>query len=103
MKLLKRVKWMELGKVAVKTRRDSLWLSLLSQEELLPFPLQLRPSAGAVANSAIGKNEGDEDESKEINWSELIEANPAETRPDEREEDFGRNSRRCWRRPASRH
>jgi predicted KAP-like P-loop ATPase len=72
-KLLKRVKWMELGKVAVKTVGIPLAAAALTGGAAA-VPVAAAAVAGAVANGVLGKKEGD-DESAEINWSDLVEAN----------------------------
>jgi predicted KAP-like P-loop ATPase len=71
-KLLKRVKWMELGKVAVKTVGIPLAAAALTGGAAA-IPVAAAAVAGAVTNSVLGKKEGDE-ESAEINWSDLVAA-----------------------------
>src|SRR5580704_3048086 len=74
-KLLKRVKWMELGKVAVKTVGVPLAVAAMTGG------IGAVPAAAAVVGSAItssvgGKEKDSDDDTVEVNWSELIEANP---------------------------
>ena len=75
-KLLKRLKWMELGKLAVKHVGIPVAIAAATGG-IAAVPVAAAAVGIAVANSALGKNGGDEDDSKEINWSSLIEANPA--------------------------
>src|ERR1700733_408484 len=75
-KLLKRLKWMELGKLAVKHVGIPVAIAAATGG-IAAVPVAAAAVGIAVANSALGKNDGDEDDSKEINWSSLIEANPA--------------------------
>ena len=75
-KLLKRVKWMELGKLAVKTVGVPLAVATMTGG------LGAVPAAAAAIGSAIASNvggkekDGESDDTIEVNWSELIEANP---------------------------
>ena len=75
-KLLKRVKWMELGKVAVKTVGVPLAVAAMTGG-LGAVPAAAAAVGNVIAGSVTGKDEdaGDED-TVEVNWSELIEANP---------------------------
>jgi len=75
-KLLKRLKWMELGKLAVKHVGIPVAIAAATGG-IAAVPVAAAAVGIAVANSALGKNDGDEDDSQEINWSSLIEANPA--------------------------
>lgn len=75
-KLLKRLKWMELGKLAVKHVGIPVAIAAATGG-IAAVPVAAAAVGIAVANSALGKNDGNEDDSKEINWSSLIEANPA--------------------------
>lgn len=70
-KLLKRVKWMELGKVAVKT--VGIPLAALTLTGGAAVPVATAAVAGAITNSVVGKKGGDEG-SVEINWSDLVDA-----------------------------
>jgi predicted KAP-like P-loop ATPase len=74
-KLLKRLKWMELGKLAVKHVGIPVAIAAATGG-IAAVPVAAAAVAGAVASSAMGKKEGDEDDSKAIDWSSLIEANP---------------------------
>lgn len=75
-KLLKRVKWMELGKVAVKTVGVPLAVAAMTGG-LGAVPAAAAAVGSVIAGSVTGKDKdaGDED-TIEVNWSELIEANP---------------------------
>jgi predicted KAP-like P-loop ATPase len=75
-KLLKRVKWMELGKVAVKTVGVPLAVAAMAGG-LGAVPAAAAAVGNVIAGSVTGKDKdaGDED-TVEVNWSELIEANP---------------------------
>ena len=73
-KLLKRVKWMELGKVAVKTVGVPLAIAAMTGG-IGAVPVAAAAVGSAVVNNALGKKpELDDKESPEINWSGLIEA-----------------------------
>jgi predicted KAP-like P-loop ATPase len=75
-KLLKRLKWMELGKMAVKHVGIPLAAAAVTGG-IATVPVAAAAVATVLANSALGKT-GDEDgtASPEINWSSLIEASP---------------------------
>jgi predicted KAP-like P-loop ATPase len=74
-KLLKRVKWMEFGKVAVKTVGVPLAIAAMTGGTGA-VPAAAAAVGGVVVNNALGKEEtGDGQESAEINWSDLIDAN----------------------------
>jgi predicted KAP-like P-loop ATPase len=75
-KLLKRVKWMELGKVAVKTVGVPLAVAAMTGG-IGAVPVAAAAVGSAIASSVSGKEKSGDDESTvEVNWSELIEANP---------------------------
>ena len=75
-KLLKRVKWMELGKVAVKTVGVPLAVAAMTGG-IGAVPAAAAVVGSAIASSVGGKEkDGDDDATVEVNWSELIEANP---------------------------
>jgi predicted KAP-like P-loop ATPase len=75
-KLLKRVKWMELGKVAVKTVGVPLAVAAMTGG-IGAVPAAAAVVGSALANSVGGKEKNsDDDDTVEVNWSELIEANP---------------------------
>jgi len=79
-KLLKRVKWMELAKVGVKTVGVPLAI-VAATGGIGAVPVAAAAVTGAVVNSVLDKKESaDGKESAEINWSDLIEADPE--RPD---------------------
>ncbi|HEY1804876.1 MAG TPA: P-loop NTPase fold protein [Terracidiphilus sp.] len=72
-KLLKRLKWMELGKLAVKYVGIPVAIAAATGG-ITAVPVAAAAVAGAVASSAGGKK--DDDDSNDINWSSLIEASP---------------------------
>jgi len=75
-KLLKRLKWMELGKLAVKHVGIPVAVAAATGG-LAAVPIAAAGIASAVASSALGtKDSGDGDASGSINWSSLIEADP---------------------------
>jgi len=79
-KLLKRVKWMGLAKVGVKTVGVPLAIAAATGG-IGAVPVAAAAVTGAVVNSVLDKKESaDGKESAEINWSDLIEADPE--RPD---------------------
>src|SRR5579864_2644721 len=72
-KLLKRVKWMELGKVAVKTVGVPLAVAAMTGG-IGAVPAAATVVGSAIASSVGGKEKnGDDDDTVEVNWSELIE------------------------------
>ena len=73
-KLLKRLKWMELGKLAVKHVGLPVAIAAATGG-IAAVPVAAAALAGAVASSAMGKKDEDDD-SSDINWSSLIEASP---------------------------
>jgi hypothetical protein len=73
-KLLKRLKWMELGKLAVKHVGIPVAIAAATGG-IAAVPMAAAAVAGAVASSAMGEKDGDDD-SNDINWSSLIEASP---------------------------
>ena len=79
-KLLKRVKWMELAKVGVKTVGVPLAIAAATGG-IGAVPVAAAAVTGAVVKNVLDKKESaDGKESAEINWSDLIEADPE--RPD---------------------
>jgi predicted KAP-like P-loop ATPase len=75
-KLLKRLKWMEIGKMAVKHVGIPLAAAAVTGG-IAAVPVAVAAAATVVANSALGKaNEDDDAASAEINWSSLVEASP---------------------------
>lgn len=73
-KLLKRVKWMELGKVAVKTVGVQLAVAAMTGG-IGAVPAAAAAVGSAMVSSVGGKkDERDSDERAEINWSDLIDA-----------------------------
>jgi predicted KAP-like P-loop ATPase len=73
-KLLKRLKWMELGKLAVKHVGIPIAVAAATGG-VAAVPVAAAAVASVVANSALGKTEvEDGTASPEINWSSLIEA-----------------------------
>ena len=75
-KLLKRLKWMELGKLAVKHVGIPVAVAAATGG-VAAVPIAAAGIASAVASSALGtKDSGDGDASGGINWSSLIEADP---------------------------
>lgn len=73
-KLLKRVRWMEVGKAAVKTVGVPLAIAAMTGG-VGAVPAAAAAVGSAVLNSTLGKKEENADGSTEVNWSELIEAN----------------------------
>jgi predicted KAP-like P-loop ATPase len=74
-KLLKRVRWMELGKVAVKTVGVPLAVAAMTGG------IGAVPAAAVIGSAIAGsvsnkEKSGDDESTVEVNWSELIEANP---------------------------
>jgi predicted KAP-like P-loop ATPase len=79
-KLLKRVKWMGLAKVGVKTVGVPLAIAAATGG-IGAVPVAAAAVTGAVVKNVLDKKESaDGKESAEINWSDLIEADPE--RPD---------------------
>jgi hypothetical protein len=75
-KLLKRLKWMELGKLAVKHIGIPVAVAAATGG-VAAVPIAAAGIASAVASSALStKDSGDGDASGSINWSSLIEADP---------------------------
>ena len=73
-KLLKRLKWMELGKLAVKHVGIPVAIAAAAGG-IAAVPVAAAAVASAVGSSAMGKKDGDDD-LNDINWSSLIEASP---------------------------
>src|ERR1700723_2647483 len=73
-KLLKRLKWMEMGKLAVKHVGIPVAIAAATGG-IAAVPVAAAAVASAVASSAMGKKD-DDDDSNDINWSSLIEASP---------------------------
>jgi predicted KAP-like P-loop ATPase len=74
-KLLKRVRWMELGKVAVKTVGVPLAVAAMTGG------IGAVPAAAVIGSAIAGsvtnkEKSGDDESTVEVNWSELIEADP---------------------------
>jgi predicted KAP-like P-loop ATPase len=78
-KLLKRVRWMEFGKIAVKTVGVPLAIAAMTGG-IGAVPAAAAAVGSAMVGMAGGKKEDSDDESPEINWSDLIEADAK--RPD---------------------
>jgi len=75
-KLLKRLKWMEMGKLAVKHVGIPI-VAAAATGGLAAAPVAAAAVASAVVSSALGKTDADDDTGPpEINWSSLIEASP---------------------------
>jgi predicted KAP-like P-loop ATPase len=75
-KLLKRLKWMEMGKLAVKHVGIPI-VAAAATGGLAAAPVAAAAVASAVVSSALGKTDADDDTAPpEINWSSLIEASP---------------------------
>ena len=75
-KLLKRLKWMEMGKLAVKHVGIPI-VAAAATGGLAAVPVAAAAVASAVVSSALGKTDADDDTAPpEINWSSLIEASP---------------------------
>lgn len=75
-KLLKRLKWMEMGKLAVKYVAIPVGAAAVTGG-VAAVPVAAAALATAAVSSALGKPNGDDDTaSPEINWSSLIEASP---------------------------
>jgi hypothetical protein len=75
-KLLKRLKWMELGKLGIKHVGIPVAVAAATGG-VAAVPIAAAGIASAVASSALGtKDSGDGDASGSINWSSLIEADP---------------------------
>jgi predicted KAP-like P-loop ATPase len=75
-KLLKRLKWMEMGKLAVKHVGIPIAAAAVTGG-IAAVPITAAAVASVVANSALGKTDGEDGTaSSEINWSSLIEASP---------------------------
>jgi predicted KAP-like P-loop ATPase len=73
-KLLKRLKWMELGKLAVKHVGIPVAIAA-AKGGIAAVPVAAAAVASAVASGTMGKKD-DDDDSNDINWSSLIEASP---------------------------
>jgi predicted KAP-like P-loop ATPase len=73
-KLLKRLKWMNMGKLAIKHVGIPVVLAAATGG-IAAVPVAVAAAAGVVASSAMGKKDDDEN-SNEIDWSSLIEASP---------------------------
>ena len=75
-KLLTRLKWMELGKLAVKHVGIPV-VAAAATGGVAAVPVAAAVAASALASSALGKaRSGDGGDSAEINWSALVEASP---------------------------
>lgn len=75
-KLLKRVKWMEVGKAAVKTIGVPLAIAAVTGG-VGAVPAAAAAVGSVLAGSVTGKKaEDSDDDAAEINWSELIESSP---------------------------
>ena len=75
-KLLKRLRWMELGKLAVKHVGIPIAVAAATGG-VAAVPVAVAAVASVVASSALGKSDSDDGTaSPEINWSSLIEASP---------------------------
>jgi predicted KAP-like P-loop ATPase len=75
-KLLKRLKWMELGKLAVKHVGIPIAVAAATGG-VAAVPVAAAAVASVVASGALGKTDSDDGTaSPEINWSSLIEASP---------------------------
>jgi len=74
-KLLKRVKWMELGKMAVKNVGVPLTVAAITGG-IGGVPAAAAAVGSAIASGVGGKQDDSGDGSAEINWFDLIEANP---------------------------
>jgi hypothetical protein len=75
-KLLKRLKWMEMGKLAVKHVGIPVVAAALTGG-VAAIPVAVAAAASTIAGGASGENERDDgDKSKEIDWSALVEASP---------------------------
>jgi predicted KAP-like P-loop ATPase len=75
-KLLKRLKWMEFGKLAVKHVGIPMAVAAATGG-VAAVPVAVAAVASVVANNALGKTEGEDGTaSPEINWSSLVEASP---------------------------
>src|ERR1700674_383556 len=75
-KLLKRLKWMELGKLAVKHVGIPIAVAAATGG-VAAVPVTAAAVASGAANSTLGKTDSDDETaSPEINWSSLIEASP---------------------------
>ena len=73
-KLLKRLKWMNMGKLAIKHVGIPVVLAAATGG-IAAVPVAVAAAAGVVASSAMGKKDDDEN-SNEIDWPSLIEASP---------------------------
>ncbi len=72
-KLLKRLKWMEVGKIAVKHFGVPLAVAAATGG-VGAVPVAAGMAASTLVNSALSTSEKGEGESSEINWSSLVEA-----------------------------
>lgn len=75
-KLLKRLKWMEMGKLAVKHVGIPVVAGALTGG-VAAVPVAIAAAVSTIAGGASGEKEGDDgDKSEEIDWSSLVEASP---------------------------
>jgi hypothetical protein len=76
-KLLKRLKWMELGKLAIKHVGVPVAVAAATGG-VAAIPVAAAMVAGAVVHSSLGKTDSGEenDSTPDINWPALIEASP---------------------------
>ncbi len=75
-KLLKRLKWMELGKLAVKHVGIPVVAAAMTGG-VAAVPVAAAAIASAIASGTLGKTEsGAKGDSRDIDWSSLVEASP---------------------------
>jgi predicted KAP-like P-loop ATPase len=75
-RLLKRLKWMEMGKLAIKHIGIPI-VAAAATGGLAAAPMAVAALASTVVGSPLGKTGADDDTAvPEINWSSLIEASP---------------------------
>jgi hypothetical protein len=73
-KLLKRLKWMEVAKLAVK--HVGIPIAVAATGGLAAVPAAAAMAAGSIVSSSLGKTDSEDGSSADINWSALVEASP---------------------------
>jgi len=74
-KLLKRLKWMEVAKLAVKHVGIPVAV-VAATGGLAAVPVAAAVVAGSIVSSSLGKTDGSDVSTPDINWSALVEASP---------------------------
>jgi hypothetical protein len=75
-KLLKRLKWMEVAKLAVKHVGIPIAVAAAATGGLAAVPVAAAVVAGSIVSSSLGKTDSGDVSTPDINWSSLVEASP---------------------------